>query len=317
MKLSIRKVALAGTLTTALAVATAAIAGLLGIVPGFPLMSFEGGATTAEISNGLFSVSATPVRMLITNTGPLTVVVGPSSLDIGVMVDESNCELVGGIAGDDLKITGTVDMDPLGAGDVRTGTLLTGEILELGIGSPSGSIDPFDFRFQVTGGALADFYTNEDAGVTLNVENFLFAGDCTFTNLPFQGKPKGNVGPIPPIQPATGCTPGYWKQKHHFDSWEDTGYDPDQTVASVFGPLDASVDNLTLEEALKLKGGDLNALMRHAVASLLNAASPGVNPAYPTTAEVIAATQAAVNGGDIEAQKNLFEESNEEGCPLN
>jgi hypothetical protein len=38
---------------------------------------------------------------------------------------------------------------------------------------------------------------------------------------------------------------------------------------------------------------------------------------YPTTADVIAATQAAVNGGgDIETQKDAFESNNESGCPL-
>jgi len=318
MKYGIRNIAMAVGLLGILIVGTAAIAGLLGVVPSFPLMSFEGGATTAQISNGLFEVKATPARMLISPTGPLTMIVGPSSLEIKVAVNPSDCELVGGVAGDDLIITGTVNMDPLGAGDVRSGTLLTGEVLALGIGTPSGSTDPFDFRFQVTGGSLADFYTNEDAGVTLNIENFLFAGDCEFTSLPFQGKPKGNVGPIPPIMAAEGCTPGYWKQKHHFDSWEATGFDPDQTVESVFGLLDPSVDDVLLKDALKLKGGGLNALIRHAVAALLNSASPDVNStAFGASAEVIAAAQAAVNGGDIEATKNAFEEANEEGCPLN
>jgi hypothetical protein len=31
-----------------------------------------------------------------------------------------------------------------------------------------------------------------------------------------------------------GCTPGYWKQRHHLDSWMPTGFSPDQTVVSVF-----------------------------------------------------------------------------------
>jgi hypothetical protein len=89
-------------------------------------------------------------------------------------------------------------------------------------------------------------------------------------------------------------------------------------VASVFGALDPTINNLTLEQALKLGGGGINALIRHAVAALLNAAHPDVNStAFPTPAHVIAATQAAVSGGTVEATKNAFEAANEAGCPLN
>ena len=49
---------------------------------------------------------------------------------------------------------------------------------------------------------------------------------------------------------------------------------------------------------------------------MLDAADLGVN-SLPTTAEVIADTQAAVGSGDFEPTKNAFEESNEAGCPLN
>lgn len=303
----------AAAVVVSLAVTTASLAALIGVVLDFPKMNFEGGSTTAQIAGGTLSVSATPTIMLISNVGPLVPVLGPSSVTIGANLDGA-CNLVGGINGDDLVVTGTVDVDPFGVGDVRSGVLLTGEILAFGVGDSTGTVDPFDFRFDVTGGALADFYTNEDAGLILNIENFLFNGDCSGT---YQGKPKGDVGPIPPIMPATGCTPGYWKQKHHFDSWEATGYLPTQTVASVFGPLDASIDGLTLEQALKLGGGGLNALIRHAVAALLNAAHPDVNStAYPTPAHVISATQAAVAGGTVETTKNSFEAANEAGCPL-
>ena len=53
-------------------------------------------------------------------------------------------------------------------------------------------------------------------------------------------------------------------------------------------------------------------------ASLLNVASGGVNvTSFATEAAVIAAFQAAFDSGDYEAAKNIFEELNEEGCPLN
>jgi hypothetical protein len=103
-----------------------------------------------------------------------------------------------------------------------------------------------------------------------------------------------------PPSGGEGCTPGYWRQEHHFDSWVATGFDPDQTVLSAFGAVDPSVDDLALKDAVRLRGGGLNALMRHAVAALLN----------------IAAVQAAVSSGEIEATKDDFEAENEEGCPL-
>jgi len=75
----------------------------------------------------------------------------------------------------------------------------------------------------------------------------------------------------------------------------------------------------TLLDNLKLGGGGLNALGRHAVASLLNASSPDVDPvaAFDTVAEVIAAYQAAYDSQSYSTTKDMFEASNEAGCPIN
>lgn len=109
-----------------------------------------------------------------------------------------------------------------------------------------------------------------------------------------------------------GCTPGFWKQSQHFDQWPE-GYEPDQMIGEAFelavGP------DLTLLQALKLDGGDLNALLRHAVAALLNAAHPGANFPY-SVEEVIALFQQALQTGDTEGIKDLFEQANEAGCPF-
>jgi hypothetical protein len=78
----------------------------------------------------------------------------------------------------------------------------------------------------------------------------------------------------------------------------------------------AGPSGVTLLEALGLNGGGLNALMRHAAAALLSAASTDV--AYPlTTAQVIAAYNAAYASGDYETQKDIFDRYNNLGCPLN
>ena len=60
----------------------------------------------------------------------------------------------------------------------------------------------------------------------------------------------------------------------------------------------------------------MDALGRHTVAALLNAASSGVSFGM-TPAQVIAAFNAAFPGADYEPQKNIFAAANERGCPLN
>jgi hypothetical protein len=111
-----------------------------------------------------------------------------------------------------------------------------------------------------------------------------------------------------------GCTPGFWKQEQHFDSW--VGYTQDQLFNDVFGV--GTFPDLTLLEALDLGGGGAEALARHGVAALLNAASPDVD--YPLSeAEVIALVHDALVSGDegvIEDAKNQLEGFNEAGCPL-
>lgn len=118
-----------------------------------------------------------------------------------------------------------------------------------------------------------------------------------------------------------GCTPGYWKQEQHFDSW--VGYAPGDSFETVFGVNvtlrgngRTTFDTPTLLQALDANGGGVNALARHAVAALLNASNPDVD--YPfTEAEIIAMVQDAVASGDFDTAHNLLAEANELGCPLN
>jgi hypothetical protein len=109
-----------------------------------------------------------------------------------------------------------------------------------------------------------------------------------------------------------GCTPGYWKQTQHFDSWPSQ-YTPTQGFEPTF-----TVDGYdkSLLQALSAGGGGKVAFGRHAVAGLLNAASPGVNYKF-TVAEVITMVQNAFATGNYDAAKNLLEAENESGCPLN
>jgi uncharacterized repeat protein (TIGR01451 family) len=119
---------------------------------------------------------------------------------------------------------------------------------------------------------------------------------------------------INPPGGGEGCTPGFWKQDQHFDSW--VGFAPTDTLESVFDVPDSlGLDDVTLLEALETGGGGVHALLRHAVAALLNASNPDVSFDL-SVAEVIAQTNAALASGDFEAQKNIFEQLNQQGCPL-
>jgi hypothetical protein len=106
-----------------------------------------------------------------------------------------------------------------------------------------------------------------------------------------------------------GCTPGYWK--NHSESWAAAGVPTNATMASRGFNVSAS---LTFMTALRTGGGGLTALLRHAAAAYLNAAHPSVDYEF-TTAQIVAATNAAIASGNYEAQKNIFENANEEGAP--
>jgi hypothetical protein len=119
--------------------------------------------------------------------------------------------------------------------------------------------------------------------------------------------------PPPPPGGGEGCTPGYWKQPHHFDSWAATGYEPGDSFDVVFG-VDSSFDALL--DGLGAKGGGERALARHAVAALLNASSPDVSYEFMAI-EVIVLVQYAYDTGHFEVVKDLLNDQNETGCPLN
>lgn len=108
-----------------------------------------------------------------------------------------------------------------------------------------------------------------------------------------------------------GCTPGFWKQEQHFDSW--VGYLPGDSFDAVFGVT--SSFGGTLLDALNLGGGDEYAFARHAVAALLNSTNPDVDYLY-STASVIQMVQDAYDSGEFEDVKDAFELQNELGCSL-
>lgn len=124
-----------------------------------------------------------------------------------------------------------------------------------------------------------------------------------------------------------GCTPGYWKQEQHFDSYP-AGYLPTTLFGDVFtacsaatlearNPASGDICEMTLLEALSLSGGGQNALARHAAAGFLNAASGDVEYQF-STSEVVDMVNDAIESGAYEDVKDTLEFWNEETpCPLN
>lgn len=136
-------------------------------------------------------------------------------------------------------------------------------------------------------------------------------------------------GPPPPPF-GKGCTPGYWKQSQHFDSWVPTGLKPTDLVSSVFA--NASLYTLngkemgkyTLVGGLAFKGGSgltgaAQILLRAAVAAELNAKYNGMG--YPwTAAAVVTAVNnalASANRGTMILLAAQLDELNNLGCILN
>ena len=145
-------------------------------------------------------------------------------------------------------------------------------------------------------------------------------GTGYFSNTPVQDSDDAWVkcADAPPLQ---GCTPGYWKQSQHFDSWP-APYLPSTKFSAVFGDVIAVrtggttwVTDPSLLQALKARGGSLDAAARHVVAALLNGGSAGVD--YNLSAAEVISLWDSTYPGDVEDMKNRLAIYNEQGCPLN
>jgi hypothetical protein len=117
-----------------------------------------------------------------------------------------------------------------------------------------------------------------------------------------------------------GCTPGFWKNnadKKGASQWPD-GFEPTDLVGDLFADAPASVAGLTLLEGLQEGGGGVDALTRHAIAAVLNAAHPDVGSPLTVDAIVEAVNDAFASGdaAQIEAVKEMLAGFNEAGCPI-
>jgi hypothetical protein len=121
---------------------------------------------------------------------------------------------------------------------------------------------------------------------------------------------------------SEGGTPGYWKnnaEKWGAVAWRPTGLSPSQAVSSVFRSVTGTRGSQTLLQALGNGGGGLDALLRQAVAGLLNALHPDVNYAIPSWDLVnrVNAAVAGANAATIDGLKTQLDTWNNRFHPLN
>jgi hypothetical protein len=164
----------------------------------------------------------------------------------------------------------------------------------------AGDAGPFDSSTSYT--YTRTFTCDGDEGTHVNTATIVETGQSDSATVTVTCTP-------PPPPGGEGCTPGYWK--NHPESWAAAGVPTDATMASRGFNVSAS---LTFMTALRSGGGGLTALLRHAAAAYLNAAHPSVDYAF-TQAEIVAATNAAIASGNYDAQKDIFEDENEQGSP--
>jgi hypothetical protein len=111
------------------------------------------------------------------------------------------------------------------------------------------------------------------------------------------------VTATPVVTTDRGCSPGYWK---NHDNWPSP-YTKSTVFSSVFGSTgNATLDALTFQQVLELKGGGLQALMRLTVSALLNAQSFGAVHYGESAANVITDFHAAIVSGDYTTLANKF-----------
>lgn len=149
----------------------------------------------------------------------------------------------------------------------------------------------------------------------LAVSGFIAAGALAVT-----GYATDSTTTVTTTPEGEGCTPGFWKQDQHFDSWPD-GIDPLTFTLADAGFMGFVDDDATLLEALSFKGGPTledakNLLAHHAAAAYLNSLAVD----YPLTpGEVVSMVNAALATDDrdtILAVKDVLDTNNNLGCPF-
>ncbi|MGH8934748.1 MAG: hypothetical protein ACRDXD_00505 [Acidimicrobiia bacterium] len=223
---------------------------------------------------------------------------------------------------DDADVNGaffTFDFSGFGPGTVRVESLVAmdygddrGEIITVNGSNAGGKIELFSGGTLLATVAIPRLGNNQKATVAIGVSGvdsmkITVGGSGAIDDIMLTIEDEE---PPPPPLGDEGCTPGFWK--NHPAAWE--GFSTTDDFDTVFG-VDAFDPDITLMEALRLKGGGLDRLARHGTAALLNSAHSEVD--YPlTTAEVIELVQEAIASGDFESAGDQLEAFNEAECDV-
>jgi len=228
-------------------------------------------------------------------------------LDIILIILEDETILPDGVEPDDCAAGGTFafDFSGVSATGVQVASL---DIKDTGDTETGGvTIRAFDATNSQIGGDIVgpSLANGEEATVAVDRSgvvrlDVVLTGSGGVDNLVFT-PPMGNEG----------CTPGFFR--NNLTSWPggaEPGDDFDTTLM-----VDWFDPDISLLDALVLKGGGLNALARHTAAAYLNA----LGGFYPLATGEVKDLAGAVDINDpaaVEALKDLFEGMNELGCPL-
>jgi uncharacterized repeat protein (TIGR01451 family) len=297
------------------------------ITASFPATLAAGACATVELQRTVLDTDPDPLENTVTatytglNTSDTATASATTELfQPGVSVSKE-CSpdpvVVGGVVSCTIVVTNTGSADSPGLVNGTIVDTLTGDLLD-----PANlAVDSSDCTADLATGASCTIVTTRmvlaaDPNPLVNVVTVHYNPDGFPNDITATATDSVAVNPPPG---GEGCTPGFWRQPQHFDSW--VGFEPSDSFEDVFG-VDVTltvarqtVDDPTLLQAVRAQGGGVNALARHAVAALLNASNPDVASDF-TTAQVIALVQAAVASGDFETAKNLLAAANEQGCPL-
>jgi predicted extracellular nuclease len=188
-------------LFSALSLSGNAGAALLNNTLDLPLIAYNNqGTTTYDATSDAFVVDASPLSILVPANPPVTINPdgsGSKIVVINITVDDTGA-LSGGAPGDDLIVSGEVNVPGLG---LVSGVLLTGEVTGFGFQDSGGPTDNFDFAFTLTGGLLAGLYPTGDVGVSLISEGSNFVNDFS---VDFGGDATGQIGSVAAALAALG-----------------------------------------------------------------------------------------------------------------
>lgn len=122
------------------------------------------------------------------------------------------------------------------------------------------------------------FRCPENAGTHTNRATIFETGQYDEATVTVYCEPCPTPTPPPTPQMGQWCSPGYWRQEHHLDSWEATGYKPTDYYNAVIGSYGPQVPgNPTLWEVLQNPKKYARTGAYNAVADLLSWAHPDVN----------------------------------------